>query len=93
MVVSEFIDDLEEALQRLGIAIRQVGVFEDVAEGIYPGLNEATWALAAGFVSKVIPLCTGLSEIYLVVWPRAGSRNRSRPQNQWRRDLRDYVVD
>src|ERR1039458_208368 len=31
---------------------------------IYPGLNEAAWALAAGFASKVIPLCTGLSEIY-----------------------------
>jgi hypothetical protein len=33
-------------------------------KGIYPGLNEATWALAAGFVLKVIPLCTGLSGIY-----------------------------
>jgi hypothetical protein len=31
---------------------------------IYPGLNEAAWALAAGFASKVIPLCTELSEIY-----------------------------
>jgi hypothetical protein len=30
----------------------------------YPGLNEATWALAAGFASKVLSLCTGLSEIY-----------------------------
>jgi hypothetical protein len=35
-----------------------------VPKGIYPGLNEAAWALAAGFASKVIPLCTGLSEIY-----------------------------
>ena len=31
---------------------------------IYPGLNEAAWALAAGFASKVIPLYTGLSGIY-----------------------------
>ena len=31
--------------------------------GNYPGLNEATWALAAGFASKVLSLCTGLSEI------------------------------
>jgi hypothetical protein len=38
--------------------------FQLLSTGIYPGLNEATWALAAGFVLKVIPLCTGLSGIY-----------------------------
>jgi len=32
MVVAELVDDLEEGFERLGVAIREVGVFEDVAE-------------------------------------------------------------
>ena len=32
VVVAELVDDLEEGLERLGIAVRQVGVLEDVAE-------------------------------------------------------------
>jgi len=32
VVVAELVDDLEEAFERLGIAIRQVGVLENVAE-------------------------------------------------------------
>ena len=32
VVVGEFVDDLEERLECLGVAVRQVGVFEDVAE-------------------------------------------------------------
>jgi len=32
VVVAELVNDLEEGLERLGIAIREVGVFEDVAE-------------------------------------------------------------
>ena len=32
MVVGELVDDLEEALKRLGVAIGQIGVLEDVAE-------------------------------------------------------------
>ena len=32
VVVAEFVDDLEEGPQRLGIAIGQIGIFEDVAE-------------------------------------------------------------
>jgi hypothetical protein len=37
--------------------------FAAVLDRIYSGLNEATWALAAGFASKILSLCTGLSEI------------------------------
>ena len=32
MIVAELIDDFEEGLERLGVAVREVGVFEDVAE-------------------------------------------------------------
>ena len=32
VVVAELVDDLEEGVQRLGVAIRQVGVLEDAAE-------------------------------------------------------------
>ncbi|KAF0143929.1 MAG: hypothetical protein FD153_404 [Rhodospirillaceae bacterium] len=32
VVVAELVDDLEEAFERLGVAVRQVGVFEDVAK-------------------------------------------------------------
>ena len=32
VVVGEFVNDLEERLQRLGIAVWQIGVLEDVAE-------------------------------------------------------------
>ena len=32
VVVAEFVDDLEEGPQRLGVAIGQIGIFEDVAE-------------------------------------------------------------
>ena len=32
VVVVELVDDLEEGLERLGVAVRQVGVLEDVAE-------------------------------------------------------------
>ena len=32
VVVAELVDDLEEGLERLGVAIRQIGVLEDVAE-------------------------------------------------------------
>ena len=32
VVVGELVDDLEEDLERFGVAIRQVGVLEDVAE-------------------------------------------------------------
>ena len=32
VVVAELVDDLEEGLERLGVAVRQVGILEDVAE-------------------------------------------------------------
>ncbi len=32
MVVGELVDDLEEGFERLGVAIRQIGILEDVAE-------------------------------------------------------------
>ena len=32
MVVGELVDDLEEGLQRLRVAVGQIGVLEDVAE-------------------------------------------------------------
>jgi nitroreductase len=32
VVVAELVDDFEEGLERLGVAVREVGVFEDVAE-------------------------------------------------------------
>ncbi len=32
MIVAEFVDDLEKGLERLGIAVREIGVLEDVAE-------------------------------------------------------------
>ena len=32
VVVAELVDDLEEGLERLGVAVGQVGVLEDVAE-------------------------------------------------------------
>jgi hypothetical protein len=32
VVVGKFLDDLEEGLERLGVAVRQVGVFENVAK-------------------------------------------------------------
>jgi hypothetical protein len=39
VVVAELIDDLEEGVQRLGVAIRQVGIFEDAAEQLrQPGI-------------------------------------------------------
>ena len=32
VIVGELVNNLEEALERLGVAVRQVGVFEDVTE-------------------------------------------------------------
>ena len=32
MVVAEFVDDFKKAFERFGVAVRQIGVFEDVAK-------------------------------------------------------------
>ena len=46
VVVAELVDDLEESLQRLGVAVGQIGVLEDVAEerrdaGVFGHLGDA----------------------------------------------------
>ena len=46
MVVAELVDDLEEGLERLGVAVWEVGVLEDVAEergdaGVFGHLGNA----------------------------------------------------
>ena len=46
VVVAELVDDLEEGLERFGVAVGQVGVLEDVAEqrrdaGVFGHLGDA----------------------------------------------------
>jgi len=56
VVVAELVDDLEEGLERLGIAVRQVGVLEDVAEerrdaGVFGHLGNTLAVEAEHFVA------------------------------------------
>ena len=56
VVVAELVDDLEEGLERLGVAVGQVGVFEDVAEqrrnaGVFGHFGNAFAVEAEHFVA------------------------------------------
>ncbi|OQB85486.1 MAG: hypothetical protein BWX86_02813 [Verrucomicrobia bacterium ADurb.Bin122] len=56
VVVGELVDDLEEGLERLGVAVREVGVFEDVAEerreaGVFRHLGDALAVEGEGLVA------------------------------------------
>ena len=56
VVVAELVDDLEKGLERLGVAVREVGVFEDVAEeerdaGVFGHLGDAFGVEAEHFMA------------------------------------------
>jgi hypothetical protein len=56
VVVAELVDDLEKGLERFGVAVRQVGVLEDVAEerrdaGVFGHLGDAFAVEAEHFVA------------------------------------------